>query len=216
LEPVGEQVERAAAGTSKSAISRHFVKATETALAELLARGLDDLDLVASMLDRVHVGLHRRAGHRHRRHQAPAGRCRGDTENTAVVTDLLVGLCERGLDVTCPITVVIDGAKALRAAACPASSNWQRFGSVKVGCLAVGEAQVDVERPVPGECLLRPDGVELDAVVLGVAGEDESVGDVFAVEPFVFQRLETALANAVLTGRSDAGADVVQLGAGQR
>jgi hypothetical protein len=50
LEPVGEQVEQAAAGTSKSAISRHFVKATETALAELLARGPDDLDLVASML----------------------------------------------------------------------------------------------------------------------------------------------------------------------
>ena len=38
------------------------------------------------------------------------------TENTTTVTDLLVGLRDRGLDVTGPIPVVIDGAKALRAA----------------------------------------------------------------------------------------------------
>jgi hypothetical protein len=30
-----------------------------------------------------------------------------------VVTDLLVGLCERGLDLTRPILIVIDGAEAL-------------------------------------------------------------------------------------------------------
>ena len=40
----------------------------------------------------------------------------GDTENTTVVTDLLAGLRERGLDTTRPILVVLDGAKALRAA----------------------------------------------------------------------------------------------------
>jgi putative transposase len=40
----------------------------------------------------------------------------GDTENATVVTDLLVGLRDRGLDTTRPILVVIDGAKALRAA----------------------------------------------------------------------------------------------------
>jgi hypothetical protein len=33
-----------------------FVKATETALAELLARPLGDLDLVALMIDGVHFG----------------------------------------------------------------------------------------------------------------------------------------------------------------
>jgi len=37
LEPVGEQVEQAARSTSKSTISRRFVKATDTALADLLA-----------------------------------------------------------------------------------------------------------------------------------------------------------------------------------
>jgi putative transposase len=57
LEPVGEQVEQAGSGTSKSAISRRFVKATETALTELLARRLDDLDLVALMIDGVHFGV---------------------------------------------------------------------------------------------------------------------------------------------------------------
>lgn len=71
--------------------------------------------------------------------------------------------------------------------ACPASSSWQRFGSVKVGDRAVCAAQVDVERAVPGERLVRPDGVALDAVVLGVRGEDEAVGDVLTVEALVFQ-----------------------------
>ena len=33
-----------------------------------------------------------------------------------MVTDLLTGLRDRGLDTTRPILVVIDGAKALRAA----------------------------------------------------------------------------------------------------
>jgi len=47
LEPVGADVERAAAGTSTSAVSRRFVARTEHALAELLAQDLSGLDLVA-------------------------------------------------------------------------------------------------------------------------------------------------------------------------
>ena len=58
LEPAGQAVEAAAAATSKSAVSRRFVVATETALAELMARRLDDLDLVAFMVDGVHFGEH--------------------------------------------------------------------------------------------------------------------------------------------------------------
>ena len=38
----------------------------------------------------------------------------GSTENATLVTDLLVGLRERGLDVTKPTLVVIDGSKAPR------------------------------------------------------------------------------------------------------
>jgi putative transposase len=44
----------------------------------------------------------------------PLALVEGDTENSTVVTDLLTGLPDRGLDTTCPILVVIDGAKALR------------------------------------------------------------------------------------------------------
>jgi len=39
---------------SKSAVSRRFVKMTETALADLLAADLSELDLVALMIDGVH------------------------------------------------------------------------------------------------------------------------------------------------------------------
>jgi putative transposase len=58
LEPAGQALDSAAAATSKSAVSRRFVAATETALAELMARRLDDLDLVAFMVDGVHFGEH--------------------------------------------------------------------------------------------------------------------------------------------------------------
>jgi putative transposase len=119
LEPVGERVERTARSTSKSAVSRRFVAATETALAELLAAPLDGLDLVALMIDGVHFGEHLCVvalgigidGTKH-----PLGLAEGSTENTTVVTDLLTGLRERGLDTSRAIFVGIDGGKALRAA----------------------------------------------------------------------------------------------------
>ncbi len=40
----------------------------------------------------------------------------GSTENATLVTELIVGLRERGLDVTRPILAVLDGSKALRRA----------------------------------------------------------------------------------------------------
>lgn len=58
LEPVGEQVSQTATSTSKSAVSRRFVAATETALAELLAHPLHEVDLVALMVDGVGFGEH--------------------------------------------------------------------------------------------------------------------------------------------------------------
>jgi transposase-like protein len=119
LEPVGQRIERAATSTSKSAISRRFVAATETALAELLAAPLDGLDLVALMIDGVHFGDHLCVvalgigidGTKH-----PLALVEGCTENTTTVTELLVGLRERGLDTSRPTFVGIDGAKALRGA----------------------------------------------------------------------------------------------------
>jgi transposase-like protein len=119
LEPVGEAVEQAASATSKSAVSRRFVAATKSALKNLLAAGLSTVDLVAVMVDGVHFGEHCCVvalgigvdGTKH-----PLALVEGSTENATLVTDLLVGLRERGLDVTRPILAVIDGSKALRRA----------------------------------------------------------------------------------------------------
>jgi putative transposase len=119
LEPVGVRTENAATATSRSAVSRRFVAQTETALAQLLAADLSSLDLVALMVDGVHFGEHTCVvalgididGIKH-----PLSLVEGSTENTTLVTDLIVGLRERGLDVTRPILAVLDGSKALRRA----------------------------------------------------------------------------------------------------
>ena len=119
LEPVGEQVEAASRSTSKSAVSRKFVAMTEHALVDLLAADLGELDLVAIMIDGVHFADHLCVvalgididGTKH-----PLAVVEGSTENTTLVRGLLVGLRERGLDVTKPILAVLDGAKALAAA----------------------------------------------------------------------------------------------------
>ena len=119
LEPVGEHVAETSSATSKSAVSRRFVAMTETALAELLAADLSGLDLVALMIDGVHfaetccivaLGIDIE-GNKH-----PLALVEGSTENATLVTGLLVGLRERGLDVTRPMLVGLDGSKALRKA----------------------------------------------------------------------------------------------------
>jgi len=119
LEPVGEQVSESASSTSKSAVSRKFVAMTEHALTELLAADLSTLDLVAFMVDGVHFAEHCCIvalgigidGTKH-----PLALVEGSTENATLVTELIVGLRERGLDVTRPILAVLDGSKALRRA----------------------------------------------------------------------------------------------------
>jgi transposase-like protein len=119
LEPVGARTEQAATSTSRSAVSRRFVAQTQTALAAVLAADLSGLDLVALMVDGVHFGEHTCVvalgigidGIKH-----PLSLVEGSTENTTLVTELIVGLRERGLDVTRPILVVLDGSKALRRA----------------------------------------------------------------------------------------------------
>ena len=119
LEPVGAAVEASATATSRSAVSRRFVAMTERALGEMMSADLTGLDLVALMIDGVHFAEHccvvalgiALDGTKH-----PLAVVEGATENATVVTDLLVNLRERGLDVTRPVLVVIDGAKALAAA----------------------------------------------------------------------------------------------------
>ncbi len=119
LEPVGDRVMTTATATSKSAVSRRFVKMTETALGDLLAADLSGVDLVALMVDGVHfaesccvvaLGIDI-DGVKH-----PLALVEGSTENATLVTELCVGLRERGLDVTRPVLAVLDGSKALHRA----------------------------------------------------------------------------------------------------
>jgi len=119
LEPVGAEVTASSSATSRSAVSRKFVAMTETALAELLSADLSELDLVAFMVDGVYFAEHLCVvalgiditGAKH-----PLAVAEGSTENATVVRDLIVGLRERGLEVTKPILAVLDGSKALRRA----------------------------------------------------------------------------------------------------
>jgi putative transposase len=119
LEPAGQDVEAQAGSASRSAVSRRFVAATETALAGLMPAHLDDLDLVAFLADGVHFGEHTCVvalgididGVKH-----PLALEEGSTENATLVTDLITGLRDRGLDVTRPILAVLDGSKALSRA----------------------------------------------------------------------------------------------------
>jgi putative transposase len=118
-EPVSEKVSSTEKSTSKSAISRRFVRQTETALAELMARDLTDLDIKVLMLDGEHmaercvvVALAITADGT----KVPVGLWDGSTENKTVVRALLADLVSRGLAFDDGLLVVCDGAKALSAA----------------------------------------------------------------------------------------------------
>jgi putative transposase len=106
-------------GTSRSAVSRRFVAATERQMAEWLGRDLSTLELGVLMIDGVYIDEHVMLvalgidadGHKH-----VLGVREGATENAASCTALLVDLRDRGLHVERPALAVIDGAKALAKA----------------------------------------------------------------------------------------------------
>lgn len=117
LEPL--PAELPARGTSRSAVSRRFVAATERQMAEWLERDLSELDLAVLMLDGVYVEEHvllvalgiDTDGKKH-----VLGVREGATENAAACTALLTGLRDRGLRDDRAVLVVIDGSKALAKA----------------------------------------------------------------------------------------------------
>ena len=118
-EPVGAQVAAGASSTGRSAVSRRFIRETETALADLLARDLSAEDIKVLMLDGEHmaarcviVALAITADGR----KLPVGLWDGATENKTVVRSMLADLVSRGLSAQDGLLVVIDGAKALAAA----------------------------------------------------------------------------------------------------
>ena len=117
-EPICKAVLESSTSTGRSAVSRRFVKETETALAELLARDLTEAKIKVLMLDGEHmagrcviVALGITAGGT----KLPVGLWDGATENKTVVKAMLADLVSRGLSADDGLLVVIDGAKALRA-----------------------------------------------------------------------------------------------------
>ncbi len=116
-EPIGEHA-KDVKSTSKSAVSRRFIKQTETALAELMAKDLAEHDITVLMLDGEHmaercvvVALAISADGT----KIPVGLWDGSTENKTVVKQLLADLVSRGLRYEDGLLVVLDGAKALAA-----------------------------------------------------------------------------------------------------
>ena len=106
-------------GTSKSSVSRRFVAKTTAQLRTWHSAPLDDLDLVALLLDGVHIGEHclvvalgiAADGQKH-----ALGLWEGATENAAVCQSFLANLQSRGLRTDRSLLVILDGALALHKA----------------------------------------------------------------------------------------------------
>jgi transposase-like protein len=117
LEPVPDQVRTR--GTSKSAVSRRFVAATETRMKEWLGRNLGEIALTVLMIDGVYIDDHVMLvalgidieGRKH-----VLGIREGATENSAACTALLSDMVQRGLRTDYTILAVLDGSKALSKA----------------------------------------------------------------------------------------------------
>ena len=106
-------------GTSKSSVSRRFVAKTTAQLRAWQSAPLEGLDLVALILDGVHIGEHclvvalgiAADGQKH-----ALGLWEGATENAAVCQSLLANLQSRGLRTDRSMLVILDGAQALHKA----------------------------------------------------------------------------------------------------
>jgi len=117
LEPIGDHL--TSRGTSKSAVSRRFVIQTTAQLEKWRSRPLTDLDLVAVLIDGLHVGDHclvaalgiDTTGQKH-----VLGLWDGATENAALCQNLLANLQSRGLRTDRSLLVLLDGSKALHKA----------------------------------------------------------------------------------------------------
>jgi transposase-like protein len=117
-DPLSKDIEDQARGTGRSSVSRRWKRATEAALAELMARDLSGLEVAVFMVDGIEVAGQCCVGALvvlADGTKVPVGLWLGDTENKTVVTALLADLVARGLSTEAGLLVVIDGAKALAA-----------------------------------------------------------------------------------------------------
>jgi putative transposase len=117
LEPTGAEMRTR--GTSKSAVSRRFVAKTRSQLDAWRSTALDARDLVALLIDGIHIGEHcivvalgiDATGGKH-----ALGLWEGSTENAAVCQSLLADLQSRGLRTDRSLLIILDGSKALHKA----------------------------------------------------------------------------------------------------
>ena len=106
-------------GVKKSSVSRSFVKASAKVLRELAERRFDGVRFPVIYIDGTpYAGetMIAAIGITEDGTKRLLGVRQGATENAAVCTALLEDLCGRGLDTSSPTLLVLDGAKALRAA----------------------------------------------------------------------------------------------------
>jgi putative transposase len=106
-------------GISKSTVSQQTIAAAEQALAELLARRLEDKDILVVYIDGLHFGEYcviGAVGVDVEGQKTVLGIHQGATENAGACKDLLEDLVARGLDPKRKRLFVIDGSKALRSA----------------------------------------------------------------------------------------------------
>jgi putative transposase len=135
----GKAIEDASevAGISKSSVSRRVIDKTTASLQGLMERAVPK-DTIAVMIDGIRMGPHMilgAVGIDSSGKKQVLGLADGTTENARVVSDLLLGLKERGLDTGPKILFVVDGSKAIRAAikdVCGAHHEIQRCREHKI------------------------------------------------------------------------------------
>jgi putative transposase len=183
LEPVGEDVEADASGTSQSSVSRRFVTATAERLAEFRCRPLDDQRWLICFVDGFDFAGHTMVGAlgvTADGTKVPLGVVEGSTENATVVRGLIAGLRDRGLDASEGILFVLDGGKALARAVRDVFGNH----AVIARCRTHKERNVldhlpEAERPWVRRKLraawTNPNADEAEAALKALAGQLERV-----------------------------------------
>jgi putative transposase len=183
LEPVGEQVEQRASGTSQSTVSRRFIAATAERLAEFRARPLDSERWPIVFVDGFEFAGHTMVGAlgvTADGTKVPLGVVEGSTENASVARGLISDLRDRGLDASAGVLFVLDGGKAL------AKATREVFGeqAVIARCRLHKERNVLDHLPEAERLWARgklraawanPDAVEAEAALTALAGQLEKV-----------------------------------------
>lgn len=106
-------------GVKRSSVSRHWKAASAKQLRELMERRLNDLNLLAVMIDGLEFGDHMivaALGFTVDGKKVVLGVWPGATENAEITKDLIGDLVERGLPTKQKLLFVLDGSKALRKA----------------------------------------------------------------------------------------------------